>query len=103
FITKLLHQSRHHFVPVLFAQARRIYCCFHYLITSPDFFDIRTKLPSERSRLVRAGAFTFASHSITLEMCMGASCFTIPPCGFCASGLLCLVMMLTPSTNTRPF
>src|ERR1700722_9610037 len=35
-----------------------------------------------------------------LEMWMGASFLMIPPLVFCAEGLVCLVMMFTPSTNT---
>ncbi|EPZ61404.1 putative membrane protein [[Clostridium] sordellii ATCC 9714] len=33
-------------------------------------------------------------------MCIGASLFIIPPCGFTAVGFWCLVITLTPSTNT---
>jgi hypothetical protein len=69
------------------------------LDTSPDFLETRTFL-SSLFTLHFEGCLP--SHNITLEIWIGASCFTIPPLVFVPKAWVCFVIMLAPSTITFP-
>jgi len=73
------------------------------LITSPDFLAVLTNLPSTLLRVIFVGppVFCIPKHYITDRNW----CFLLNDTAlvFAEVGLLCLVTMLTPSTNTRAF
>jgi len=51
----------------------------------------------------RVGFPLFGSTTMTFETCIGASFWTIPPCGFRCDGFVCRFIIFTPSTMRRFF